>query len=47
MEDRRSLGGYGLCRSLKSIYKFVQNIIKKEEFGKRRIDKVRLSDAKC
>lgn len=28
-------------------YKFVVNIIKKEAFGKKRIDKVKLSDAKC
>ena len=28
-------------------YKFVVNIIKKEDFGKKRIDKVKLSDAKC
>ena len=28
-------------------YNFVVNIIKKEDFGKKRIDKVKLSDAKC
>ena len=37
----------GVRDNTEANYKFVLNIIKKEEFGKRRIDKVRLSDAKC
>lgn len=37
----------GVRDNTEANYRFVLNIIKKEEFGKRRIDKVRLSDAKC
>ena len=37
----------GVRHNTEANYNFVLNIIKKEEFGKRRIDKVKLSDAKC
>lgn len=36
----------GVKHNTKANYNFVINIIKKEEFGKKRIDKVKLSDAK-
>ena len=36
-----------LWHNTEANYKFVVNIIKKEAFGKKRIDKVKLSDAKC
>lgn len=36
----------GVRESTKAGYKTVSNILKKEEFGAKRIDKVRLSDAK-
>jgi Site-specific recombinase XerD len=36
----------GVRESTQSSYRYVVNILKKEEFGRRRIDKVRLSDAK-
>lgn len=37
----------GVRHNTEANYNFVLNIIKKEEFGKRRIDKVKQSDAKC
>ena len=37
----------GVRHNTEANYNFVLNIIKKEEFGKRRIDWVKLSDAKC
>lgn len=37
----------GVRHNTEANYNFVLNIIKKEEFGKRRIDRVKLSDAKC
>lgn len=37
----------GVRHNTEANYKFVVNIIKKEDFGKKRIDKVKLSDAKC
>lgn len=37
----------GVRHNTEANYKFVVNIIKKEAFGKKRIDKVKLSDAKC
>lgn len=37
----------GVRHSTKANYQFVVNILQKEEFGMKRIDKVRLSDAKC
>ena len=37
----------GVRHNTEANYNFVLNIIKKEEFGKRRIDKVRQSNAKC
>ena len=37
----------GVRHNTEANYNFVLNIIKKEEFGKKRIDKVKLSDAKC
>lgn len=37
----------GVRHSTEANYNFVLNIIKKEDFGKKRIDKVKLSDAKC
>ena len=36
----------GVKHNTEANYKFVINIIKKEDFGKKRIDKVKLSDAK-
>lgn len=36
----------GVRHNTEANYNFVLNIIKKEEFGKRRIDRVKLSDAK-
>ena len=37
----------GVRHNTEANYNFVLNIIKKEDFGKKRIDKVKLSDAKC
>ena len=37
----------GVRHNTEADYNFVVNIIKKEDFGKKRIDKVKLSDAKC
>ena len=37
----------GVRHNTEANYNFVLNIIKKEEFGKRRIEKVKQSDAKC
>lgn len=37
----------GVRHNTEANYNFVVNIIKKEDFGKKRIDKVKLSDAKC
>ena len=37
----------GVRHNTEANYKFVVNIIKKEDFGKKRIDKVKLPDAKC
>ena len=37
----------GVRHNTAANYKFVVNIIKKEEFGRKRIDKVKLSDAKA
>lgn len=37
----------GVRHNTEANYKFVVNIIKKEDFGKKRIDKIKLSDAKC
>lgn len=37
----------GVRHNTEANYNFVLNIIKKEKFGKRRIDKVKQSDAKC
>lgn len=37
----------GVRHNTEANYNFVLNIIKKEDFGKRRIDKVKQSDAKC
>ncbi|MBD5136114.1 MAG: site-specific integrase [Lachnospiraceae bacterium] len=37
----------GVRHNTEANYNFVVNIIKKEAFGKKRIDKVKLSDAKC
>ena len=37
----------GVRHNTEANYNFVLNIIKKEEFGKKRIDKIKLSDAKC
>ena len=37
----------GVRHNTEANYNFVLNVIKKEEFGKRRIDRVKLSDAKC
>ena len=37
----------GVRHNTEANYKFVINIIKKEEFGRKRIDKVKLSDAKA
>lgn len=37
----------GVRHNTEANYNFILNIIKKEMFGKRRIDKVKLSDAKC
>lgn len=37
----------GVRHNTEANYNFVLNIIKKEEFGKHRIDKVKQSDAKC
>lgn len=37
----------GVRHNTEANYNFVLNIIKKEEFGKKRIDRVKLSDAKC
>ena len=53
----RKYNGFGTCREIyikktgvrhntQANYNFVINIIKKEEFGAKRIDKVKLSDAK-
>ena len=36
----------GVKHNTEANYKFVQNVLKKEEFGYKRIDRVRLSDAK-
>lgn len=36
----------GVRHNTKANYKFVVNVIKKEEFGQKRIDKVKVSDAK-
>ncbi|WP_300795075.1 site-specific integrase [uncultured Acetatifactor sp.] len=37
----------GVRHNTKANYNFVLNIIKKEDFGRQRIDRVKLSDAKC
>ena len=37
----------GVRHNTEANYNFVLNIIKKEDFGRQRIDRVRLSDAKC
>lgn len=37
----------GVRHNTEANYNFVLNIIKKEDFGQQRIDKVKLSDAKC
>ena len=37
----------GVRHNTEANYNFVLNIIKKEDFGKKRLDKVKLSDAKC
>ena len=37
----------GVRHNTEANYNFVLNIIKKEDFGRQRIDKVKLSDAKC
>ena len=37
----------GVRHNTQANYDFVINIIKKEEFGTRRIDKIKLSDAKA
>lgn len=37
----------GVRHNTEANYNFVVNIIQKEEFGRKRIDKVKLSDAKC
>ena len=37
----------GVRHNTEANYNFVVNVIKKEEFGRKRIDKVKLSDAKC
>ena len=37
----------GVRHNTEANYNFVLNIIKKEEFGRQRIDRVKLSDAKC
>ncbi len=36
----------GVRHNIKANYKFVINVIKKEVFGQKRIDKVKVSDAK-
>jgi site-specific recombinase XerC len=37
----------GVRHNTEANYNFVLNIIKKEDFGRQRIDRVKLSDAKC
>ena len=36
----------GVCHNTRSNYNFVVNVIKKEAFGQKRIDKIKVSDAK-
>ena len=37
----------GVWHNTEANYNFVLNIIKKEDFGRQRTDRVKLSDAKC
>ena len=37
----------GVRHNTEANYNFILNIIRKEDFGRQRIDRVKLSDAKC
>jgi hypothetical protein len=37
----------GVRHNTEANYNIVVNIFKKEDFGKKRVDKIKLSDAKC